>query len=90
MTTARSPLSVLKAQAGKMARMLKATERGESVTEDVGGKIAASLAAGTIRFAVMMDDKLLSIDMTLATVRATSEVALADYILKLMRGSREH
>lgn len=67
MTTSQSPLRLLKAQADKVARMLKATERGEKVVEDVGGKIAASLAAGTVRFAVAMDDKLLTIDMTWAT-----------------------
>ncbi|MGR4927312.1 hypothetical protein ACIPUD_10945 [Bradyrhizobium sp. CAR08] len=89
MTTSHSPLRALKAQADNIARILKAIERGEKVTEDVGGKLAASLTAGVAKVAIAMDDKMIIVDIAWATVKATGEMALADYVLKLMRGSRD-
>lgn len=89
MTTARSPLRALKAQADKMAAALKATERGEATFgDDVGGKIAASRARGSITFGVVMDDKVLKIEMSWATIRETSEAGISEYILKQMREDR--
>lgn len=89
MTTSLSPLRVLKAQADNIAKMLKAVERGEKVANDPAGKIAASLAKGIVKVGVAMDDKLITLEMSWATVRASSEAGMAEYILKLMRGSRE-
>lgn len=89
MTTSHSPLRVLKAQADKIAQTIKAVERGENPIEDRGGKIAAARSKDTFKVGVMMDDKLIMIDLSWATIREHSEVGLAEYILKLMRGSRE-
>lgn len=90
MTTARSPLRVLKAQADKIAQALKATERGQTpFTKDPEGKIAAALKTDRIVFAVAMDDKILKITMTWATIKETSEVGIAEYILKQMRELRD-
>lgn len=89
MTTSQSPLRALKTQADNIARILKAIERGEKVTEDVGAKLEASLAAGTAKVGIAMDDKVIIIDIAWATVKASSELALSEYVLKLMRGSRE-
>jgi hypothetical protein len=89
MTTALSPLRVLKAQADKIAKTVKEIERGENPTEDRGGKLAAARNRGSIRFGVVMDDKVLTIDMTWATIRGFGEVALSEYILKQMRESRD-
>lgn len=89
MTTKNSPLRVLKAQADSIAKTVKAVERGENPIEDRGGKIAASRARGNFKFGVVMDDKVVTIDMTWATVAATSEVGLAEYILKQMRETRD-
>jgi hypothetical protein len=36
-----------------------------------------------------MDDKVLSIEMSWATIRATSEVGIAEFILKHMRNARD-
>lgn len=44
----------------------------------------ASLTVG-----VVMDEKLIKIEMPWATIRSTSEVGLAEYILKQMRGTRD-
>lgn len=88
MTTSQSPLRVLKAQADKIAQTIKAVERGENPVEDRGGKIAAARHKDTFKVGVLMDDKLITLDMAWATIREQSEVGLAEYILKLMRGSR--
>lgn len=89
MTTSQSPLRVLKAQADKIAATVKAIERGEAVADDPAGKIAASKERGVFKFAVAMDDKIVTLEMAWATITASSEVGLAEYILKMMRGTRE-
>lgn len=89
MTTSQSPLRVLKAQADKIAKTVKAIERGEKVEGDPLGKIEASKARGIFKMGVVMDDKVITIQIAWATISAYSEVGLAEYILKLMRGSRE-
>lgn len=89
MTTAQSPLRVLKAQAEKIAATLKAVERGENIAADPGGRIAAARGKESVLFAVVMDDKIIKIDMPWATIHATSEVGIAEYILKQMREVRD-
>ena len=89
MTTAQSPLRILKAQANNIAKIVKAVERGENPMEDRGGKIAAARNRDSVKFGVVMDDKVLTIDMTWATIRDTSEVGIAEYILKQMREARD-
>lgn len=89
MTTSQSPLRVLKAQADTIAKTIKAVERGENPVEDRGGKIAAARGRDVFKVGVLMDDKVIMIDLAWATISAHSEVGLAEYILKLMRGSRE-
>lgn len=42
-----------------------------------------------LTFAVMMDDKILSIEMPWATIRETSERGISEYVLKHMRGARD-
>lgn len=89
MTTSQSPLRVLKAQADKIATTVKAIERGEEVVGDHLGKIVESKARGIFKFAVVMDDKIVTLEMAWATIAASSEVGLSEYVLKLMRGTRE-
>lgn len=72
-----------------MAASLKAADRGETIASDPAGKIAAARQKNSITFAVVMDDKMIKIEMSWATIRATSEVGIAEFILKQMRGSRE-
>lgn len=88
MTTSRSPLSKLKAQADRTAQLLKAFDRGEQIPHQFGEKLRAARGKPSVKFAIAMDDKLISIEMTWATIRATSEVGLAEYMLKQMRGDR--
>jgi len=89
MTTSHSPLRVLKAQADKIAQTIKAVERGENPVEDRGGKIAAARDKPGFKVGVVMDDKVLVVEMAWSTIRETSEVGLSEYILKHMRGARE-
>jgi len=89
MTTAQSPRSRLKAQAERMAMILKAAERGEAIAGDVGGKIAAARSQPSVKFAVAMDDKILTVEMTWQTIGATSEAGIAEYLLNQMRESRD-
>ena len=49
MTTARSPLSQLKAQAAKIAATLKAAERGEKIDVRFAEKIEAARAKETFK-----------------------------------------
>jgi hypothetical protein len=89
MTTAHSPLRVLKAQADNIARIVKAVERGENPIEDRGGKIAAARDRDGVKFGIVMDGKVLTIDMSWALIRETSEVGIAEYVLKQMREARD-
>lgn len=89
MTTSRSPLRILKAESDGIAKTLKAIARGENPAEDRGGKLAAARNRASVKFGVVMDDKFLSIDLSWATIRETSEVGIAEYILKQMRGQRD-
>ena len=87
MTTSLSPFRVLKAQATKIAQTLKGIERGELVGAEYEG-LALALQAGQIKFGVVMDDKLITIEMTTAQIREVSQNALVEMILKHMRGHR--
>jgi hypothetical protein len=89
MTTARSPLSQLKAQADKIAATLKAAERGEKIDVRFAEKIEAARSKESFKFGIVMDDKVITIEMPWATIRGTNEVGLAQYILDQMRESRE-
>lgn len=89
MTTAHSPLRVLKAQADKIAATIKAAERGEKIDVQFAAKIEAARKTDSFTVGVMMDDKLLKITMPWALIRETSEVGLAAWILKHMREQRD-
>jgi hypothetical protein len=42
-----------------------------------------------VTFGVVMDDKIIKIEMEWATIRATSEAGISEYILNQMRDSRD-
>ncbi|MGZ2484298.1 hypothetical protein ACVITL_002821 [Rhizobium pisi] len=88
MTTKHSPLSALKAQAGKIAETLKRAERGEKIDMRFAGKIAEARYKESFKVGIVMDDKVITIEMHWTTIRATSEVGLAEYILNQMRETR--
>jgi len=90
MTTRSSPLRVLKAQADKVAATLKAFERGEPVEARFAAQIQAARSRERFKLGIVMDDKVITIDLPWATINSTGEVGLSEYILKLMREQRAH
>lgn len=90
MTTAKSPLRALKAQADKIAKIIKAAERGEKVDFQFEQQLISARSKEGFVVGVVMDDKVLKINLPWATIRETSEVGLAAFILKHMREDREH
>lgn len=88
MSTAQSPRRVLKAQADKIAGSLKAAESGKSIANDPSGKIAAARSRPTVTFGVVMDDKVLKIEMAWTTIHHTTEAGIAEYILGQMQEAR--
>lgn len=89
MTTSQSPLSVLKAQADAIAKTIKSAERGEKVDVRFAEKIEAARDKESFKVGIVMDDKVITIEMPWATIRKTSEVGLAEYILRQMREARD-
>lgn len=89
MTTKHSPLRVLKAQADKIAATIKAAERGEKIDVRFAEKINAARHKDGFKIGIIMDDKTIILEILWATIRSTSEVGLAEYILKQMRETRE-
>ena len=88
MTTSRSPLSQLKAQADKIAATLKAAERGEKIDVRFAEKIEAARTKESFKVGIVMDDKIITIEMPWATIRGTNETGIAEYILNQMREAR--
>ena len=89
MTTKHSPLSALKAQADKIATTLKAAERGEKIDVRFAEKIDTARGTDSFKFGIVMDDKIITIEMPWATIRSTNEAGLAEYVLRQMREARD-
>lgn len=89
MTTRNSPLKALKAQADKIAGMLKAAERGDQVDVRFAEKIAAARLKDSFKAGIVMDDKVLTIEMSWITVRETSEAGLSEFIVRQMQEARD-
>jgi hypothetical protein len=80
MTTSKSPISLLKAQADKVAATLKAAERGEKM-----GTVDRSKE--DITFGIVMNDKTIKITMPWELIRKYSEATISEYIVGKMRGN---
>lgn len=89
MSTAHSPLRQLQAEADRIAKKLKAMERGDpDDAPDPLGKVAAARTRESITIGLVMDDKILQMEIPWATIAATSEAGMAAFILKHMRETR--
>lgn len=82
MTTSKSPLRALQAQANKMAFALKAMQEGRFA------KPPGAAVQKHVIFGVVMDDKVLKIQMDWETIRDITEPSLAAYILRQMLSDR--
>lgn len=69
--------------------MIKAAERGEKIDVKFSEKIAAARGGESFKIGIVMDDKVITIEMPWSLIQDTSEVGLSEYILKQMRGSRD-
>lgn len=88
-TTKNSPKHVLQAQANKITNLLKAAERGERIDVAFAAKVHEARNKPAIKIGVVMDDKIITLEIPWATIRETTEAGLAEYILGLMRESRD-
>lgn len=88
MTTKHSPLRVLRAQADRIADLICTTERGEPVNVQFAEKLAAARDKESVKVAIAMDDKIISLDLHWSVIRSTGRVGLAQYILDQMRETR--
>jgi len=89
MSTARSPLRKLKAEADRMAELLKKASLGEPIDVQFAHKIAEALQRDEIVFAIFMDDKVVKITMPWHVIEETSQAGISEFILKQMRDSRD-
>lgn len=89
MTTANSPLSQLKGQADRIAALLKSAERGEKIDARFAEKIKVARTKDSFKTGIVMDDKVITIEMPWAMIRSTDENGLAEYILNLMREAKD-
>lgn len=85
MTTAQSPPSALKAQADRIAALLKAAERGERIDVRFAEKIAEARGRPSIKVGIVMDDKVLTPEIPWETIRGLSEAELSGWIINQMR-----
>ena len=85
MTTKNSPVAALRVQARNIASLLKAAERGDKLPVQYAEKIAAARANGAFKVGIAMDDKIITVELPWATIQETSQAALAEYIVGLMR-----
>jgi len=84
MTTTKSPSQALRAQAHKIAETLKHAAAGEKIANDPAGRIEASKARGFIDFAIVMDDKILKIEIPWQTINELALPLLCDFIFDQM------
>lgn len=76
MTTKNSPPRTLKAQADRIAAVLKQAEKGNRIPRQTN--------APSVVFGVVMDDKVLKVTMLWSLIAETDEAALSEYILGQM------
>ena len=88
MTTKNSPLRVLKQQSDTIASVLKAVERGEKVGGPFAAKVEAARSLPSFKVGIAMDDKFITLEIAWETIRETSQVGLAEYILNQMKETR--
>lgn len=89
MTTKDSPLRVLKAQADKIAAIIAAFERGDPIDPGFAQQLEAARNHASFKVGIVMDDKIIKIELPWETIRSSGEVGLSEYILRQMREARD-
>lgn len=89
MTTKHSPISKIKEQADVIARSLKGFERGEVIDVRFADQLKAARDKPALKFGIMMDDKLISIEIPWTLIADSTELALSEFIVKKMKEIRD-
>lgn len=90
MTTAKSPLHALERQAKKIASILKAAERGDKIDVVFARNLEAARLKPSFKMAIVMDDKLITLELPWVTIREETEAGLSDFIVDQMRKAPAH
>lgn len=80
MTTKASPYRQLKGQADKIAKALKDPNTAQ---------MKAARQKPVFKAGIVMDDKVLTLEMPWTVIDTTSEAALAEYIVDRMREAKD-
>lgn len=88
MTSKNSSLSKLKSQADGIAKVIAAAERGEVIDPRFKERLKAARDSLTFKVGIIMDDKIITIELPWDVIKSTGEVGLAEYILNQMRELR--
>jgi len=88
MSTKNSPLRVIRTEAASIAYNLKALERGERPNNYMAEKLEAARSKPVIKIGLIMDDKVITIEISWDKIRGTSEAAMTEYIMGLMLETR--
>lgn len=85
MTTKNSPIHQLRKQARQIAGILAKAERGEKVEALFAEKLEEARNKPGVKVGVVMDDKVVIIEMAWERIRNTTQHAMEEYIVGLMR-----
>lgn len=88
MTTKDSPVATLKAQADRIAGILKKAERGERVEAIHPATLRAARLKVSFSVGIVMDDQVITLDIPWATIRETDAAGLSEWIVRQMQGKR--
>jgi len=85
MTTKDSPPEQVKSQTDRIARVLKRAEKGYKIDVQFAEKIREARKKDSFTVGIVMDDKVLKVDISWTTIRETQESDLSDWICNQMR-----
>lgn len=89
MTTKKSPLRVLKHQADKIASIICAAERGDPIDAQFAKKLQEARASESVSVGIVMDDKIVKLDLPWSVIRHSGQDGLSEYILAQMCEARQ-
>ncbi len=80
-----SPLAMLQIRANKIAAQVKLTATIEKITGPAAAQVAAARERPSVKFATILDDAVINLEMTWAAIRQMSEAELAKLIIARIR-----
>lgn len=89
MTTKNSPIHQLRKQARVIAEVLAKAERGERIEAKFADKLYAARNNPGVKIGVVMDDKIVIIEMEWVKIKGTTLHAMEEYIVGLMREQQD-